>query len=188
MWTTFLKSLLKSVTILLLFGVLVFWPWGMWDFSYLTSDRTWIPCIGRQGLNHWTAKKVPNLVSWKNKLWEGVWKVIRTKQIKPLLGRIWYNVRRWYKVGGDNKHLFCLYFSLLREMAFRLKEGNGNQWLSWLVRGHLGKFIVKFSVWHFFWNDNNYIFGKKILSIYIMCVLQSTVNVYISLGPDGDLE
>ena len=30
----------------------------MWDLSVLTRDRTHAPCIGRQSLNHWTAREV----------------------------------------------------------------------------------------------------------------------------------
>ena len=48
LWTTF-KVLIEFVTILLLlFSVLGFWPWGMWNLNSLT------PCTGRWGLNHWT--------------------------------------------------------------------------------------------------------------------------------------
>ena len=54
-----LKIIIEFFTILLLFCVLVFWPWGMWDLSSPTSDWTFIPCIGRWGLNHWTTREVP---------------------------------------------------------------------------------------------------------------------------------
>ena len=30
---------------------------SVWDLSSLTRDRTHIPCIGRQSLNHWTTGK-----------------------------------------------------------------------------------------------------------------------------------
>ena len=53
----FLKPLL-IFTILLLFYVLVFWPWGMWDPNSPTWDGTHTPCIGRWSLNHWTAREV----------------------------------------------------------------------------------------------------------------------------------
>ena len=36
-----------------------FWPWGMWDLTSLTRDRTCTPCIGRRSLNQWTAREVP---------------------------------------------------------------------------------------------------------------------------------
>ena len=36
--------------------VLVLWPQGMWDLSYLTRDQTRTPCIG---LNYWTVREVP---------------------------------------------------------------------------------------------------------------------------------
>ena len=42
----FLKSLICYI--LILFYVLAFWPWGMWDLISLTRDQ-------RLGLNHWTA-------------------------------------------------------------------------------------------------------------------------------------
>ena len=56
---TVFKVFIEFVTILLLFYVLCFWPWGMWDLSSLTGDRTRTPCIGRRSLNHWTAREVP---------------------------------------------------------------------------------------------------------------------------------
>ena len=55
----FKKSLLTSVTILLLFYVLVFWPWGMWDLSSQTRDWTCTLCIRRWSLNHWTTREIP---------------------------------------------------------------------------------------------------------------------------------
>ena len=58
MWSIF-KVFIEFVTVLLLFYVLVFWPRGMWDPSFPTRDRTCTPCIGRRGLNHWTAREVP---------------------------------------------------------------------------------------------------------------------------------
>ena len=58
MWTIF-KDFIEFVAILLLFYILVFWPQGTWDLSFLTRDRISSPCIGRQSLNHWTTSKVP---------------------------------------------------------------------------------------------------------------------------------
>ena len=58
MWTIY-KASIEFVTILLLFYILSFWLWGMWDLSSLTRDRTCILCIGRWSLNHWTAREVP---------------------------------------------------------------------------------------------------------------------------------
>ena len=34
-------------------------PHGMWDLSSLTRNRTCVPCIERQILNHWTTREVP---------------------------------------------------------------------------------------------------------------------------------
>ena len=55
----FLKSLLSLLTVSLLFYVLVFWPWGMWQHSSPTRDRTCTPCIERWSLSHWTTWEVP---------------------------------------------------------------------------------------------------------------------------------
>ena len=41
------------------FMLLFFLPEGMWDLSSPTRDRTCIPCIGKQSLNHWTTSEVP---------------------------------------------------------------------------------------------------------------------------------
>ena len=53
----FLNSI-GSVTILLLLYVLVFWLWNKWDLRSPTRDQTYIPCIGRWSLNHWTSRDV----------------------------------------------------------------------------------------------------------------------------------
>ena len=52
------------VTILLLFYVLVFWRWGMWDLSSLTRDQTHTPCLGRRSLN--LPRKSPEVNSVPN--------------------------------------------------------------------------------------------------------------------------
>ena len=38
-------------------------PHSMWDLSYLTRDRTRVPCIARQIINSWTTREVPVLFS-----------------------------------------------------------------------------------------------------------------------------
>ena len=53
-------SLLNLSQRCLCFGF--FGPRGMWDLISPTRDGTHIPCIGRQSLNHWTAREVPT--SW----------------------------------------------------------------------------------------------------------------------------
>ena len=58
MWTI-CKVFIEFVTILLLFYV--FWFFGheaCGNLSSLTRGRTHSPCIGRQSLNHWTAREV----------------------------------------------------------------------------------------------------------------------------------
>ena len=49
MWAI-LKVFTEFVTILLLFYVLVFWPGGMWDLSFLTRDQTHIPVLEGEDL------------------------------------------------------------------------------------------------------------------------------------------
>ena len=56
-WTIF-KIFIEFVTILFLFyGLVFFWPRGMWDLSSLTRDQTYTPCIGRWSLIIGTPKK-----------------------------------------------------------------------------------------------------------------------------------
>ena len=43
-----------------LFYVFLSWPQGLWDLNSPTRDQTHTPCIGRCGLNHWTAREVPS--------------------------------------------------------------------------------------------------------------------------------
>ena len=50
----FFKVFIEFVPILLLFYILVFWPWGI----PLTRDQTWSPCFGKWSLNHWTTRVV----------------------------------------------------------------------------------------------------------------------------------
>ena len=57
MWTIF-KVFIETVTILLLFYVLVFWPRGMWDLCSPVRDGTFTPCVGRQSFNHRIAREV----------------------------------------------------------------------------------------------------------------------------------
>ena len=58
---TIKKIFIEFVTILSLFYVLFFGMRSMWDLSFLTRGRTHTPCIGRQSLNYWTTRKVPNI-------------------------------------------------------------------------------------------------------------------------------
>ena len=55
------KAFIEFVTILLLFYVLAFWPWGMWFLSSSTRDRNHTLSTGRLSLYHWTARKVPKI-------------------------------------------------------------------------------------------------------------------------------
>ena len=60
MWDLLLKTLLSLLQHCFCFYVLVFWPWGMLDLSFLTKDRTCTPCSGRQRPNHWTTREAIN--------------------------------------------------------------------------------------------------------------------------------
>ena len=59
----FLKSLLNLLQYCFCFMFWCFWPWGMWDLSSPTRDRTRAPCIGRRSFNRLTAKEVLGLSS-----------------------------------------------------------------------------------------------------------------------------
>ena len=50
---------------LLLFYILVFRPWGVWDLRSLMRDWNLTPCIGRWRLNYWTARQIPKITSWR---------------------------------------------------------------------------------------------------------------------------
>ena len=57
MWTIF-KVFIELVTVLLLFYVLVLWTKICGNISTSTRDWIFTPYLGRQSLNHWTARKV----------------------------------------------------------------------------------------------------------------------------------
>ena len=46
--------------------IFVYLPLSMWNLSSQTRDQTSVPCIGRQILNHWTTRGVPQLLSCFN--------------------------------------------------------------------------------------------------------------------------
>ena len=62
---TIFKVSSEFVTILLLFYVLVLWPWGIVPHSFPIRDQIQSPCSGRRSLNHWThtrqLREVPEL-------------------------------------------------------------------------------------------------------------------------------
>ena len=66
MWIIFKVFCIEFATTLSLFYVSFFWPWGMWDLSFLIRDWICTPCMGRWSLHHWTTREVPSLLS----LWE----------------------------------------------------------------------------------------------------------------------
>ena len=62
MWTIFkvFYWICYNIASVLCFISLV---WGMWNLSFLARDWTCTPCIGRQSLNHRTAREVLHLCS-----------------------------------------------------------------------------------------------------------------------------
>ena len=62
-WIIF-KVFIESLTILLLFYVLFFWPRGMWGLSSATRNQTHTSCTGRLSLNHWITREVPQRLSF----------------------------------------------------------------------------------------------------------------------------
>ena len=86
MWATF-KAFIEFVTILLLFHVLVFWLWGMWDLSSPTRDWTCAPYIPRRSLNHWMSREVPSqcFLQFPNELMDGIWFTLVPRRLLLLL-------------------------------------------------------------------------------------------------------
>ena len=58
-FTVLCQSLPNISVKLLLFYVLIFQPQSIWDLSSLTRNWTCTPSTGRQSINHWTTKVVP---------------------------------------------------------------------------------------------------------------------------------
>ena len=56
---TIFKVFIEFVTVLLLFYVLVFHSWGLWDLRSPTRHQTWTPCSEKQSLNQCTVREVP---------------------------------------------------------------------------------------------------------------------------------
>ena len=86
MWTIF-KVPIEFITKLLLFYILFFWPWGMWDLSSSTRDQNLHPCIGRPSFNHWTTRDIPGNFNYRDDihvwfLW-GPWLRDLTRQFSP---------------------------------------------------------------------------------------------------------
>ena len=48
--------------VLLIFYILIFWPWGMWDLSSSSRDQMHTPCTGGWSHNHWTSREVSTIV------------------------------------------------------------------------------------------------------------------------------
>ena len=60
MWPTF-KVFIEFLTILLLFYILLFWPWGTWDLSCLTRDQTRTSSLEGEVLTSGPPRKSPKL-------------------------------------------------------------------------------------------------------------------------------
>ena len=61
MWAVLL--LCENISLVVVYRLHSAWAWSpcsMRDLGSLTRGRTWVPCIGRQILNHWTTRKVPH--------------------------------------------------------------------------------------------------------------------------------
>lgn len=76
MWVIF-KVFMESVTTLLLFYVLFFWPWSMWHLSRLTRESNPQPLLWKQSLKHWITMDTCKMSSLPNTfpqiiLWEAL--------------------------------------------------------------------------------------------------------------------
>ena len=61
MWTIFCKAFIRTVRILPVLSVLVFWLRGIWNLSSLPRDWTETSCMGRRNISHWATSKAPHL-------------------------------------------------------------------------------------------------------------------------------
>ena len=86
------------------------WPssWGawaqlpvVWDLSSPTRDRTWVPCTGRQILNHWPTRKVSWMVFLKIKFWKSLVKLIfQSLQVEGWISTPFGNILYWVYMYG----------------------------------------------------------------------------------------
>ena len=112
-----------------LFDVLVLWPRGVWDLSSLTRARTCTPCIGRQSLNHWTARVVPSQEFCCEKI-STAWSI---PQCLPKDAILWIMV--------DLLAHTCLWKVVLLSLTGAMnkkprgKTGQGRRWAGGLKRG-----------------------------------------------------
>ena len=71
MWTIFIVCI-EFVTILLLFYVLVFWPWSKWDLSFLTRNQTQPPTPECRVLTTGPPGKSLKQFSWWQSQWQNI--------------------------------------------------------------------------------------------------------------------
>ena len=107
-----------------------FCPWNMWDLLSLTRNWTLISCIGRQNLNHWTAREtLATVFVWGKILW--LYSTILYLRIK----RIWQysrNLLASLDFDSRSKGIIYLYTGI------QVAEDTNNQIRSFILNNWRG--------------------------------------------------
>ena len=149
----FLKICIELDTVLLLFYVLVFWPWGMWHLSSPTRVWTLIPCIRRRSLNHWATREIPRRPTSKfthmvfgrrrhgEKERQGEIEMKREREHKTEVTEFFIN-----ESGGAPYHHFCHILLVIRTNPWYNKGGDMKVCVQ--EAGSLGTTFGSQSLWH----------------------------------------
>ena len=120
MWTTF-KIFIEFVTILLLLYVLVLWPQGMWDPSFLTRKRTSTPALegevlttGQQGSPYQTSFNLKNSSVADSRIFRWYLALYGSKHFKHIVSLglsstecVYIQLKRFNKKRSFNTKGFC---------------------------------------------------------------------------------
>ena len=124
--------------------VLVLWPWGVWDLSSRTRDRTHAPCTGRQSLNHWTSREVSSVSLFLDLLWFALdsWIVCKVSKNCPLANLIASSLYWCFTLSSTHscKQTLCtclfLFFKFECEPIFKTETDSQTQKTNlWLPNG-----------------------------------------------------
>ena len=94
--------------------VLVFWPLGIWDFSFPARDQTQTPCTGRLSLNHWTSREAPVVRSLRHiQLFRTLWTIARQASLNSTISQSLLKLISIELVMPSNHLIPCLPLLLL---------------------------------------------------------------------------
>ena len=139
-----------------------FWLRGMWDLSSPTRDWTRTPCIGRQSLNHWTAREALKWISLCFNFF-------------CFIGLVFFSGNHYRMYSGSTLPIFS--FTSFQIFSFFL---NKIFFLIFLWRHYLFcLFALVFHVVFYFWNDLQFL-KNYFLSSFIWFVSVSNSNLCCS--------